>query len=173
MARAFQRTVSVAGLNKMDTTYDWDDLEFFNTDDFAIEREPKNRHDKNAIAFKLRGKIIGYVPKPVAKELAPLLDKGWRADGELKSNEEFCEDDGREYSIVKFQIYAIPPDASSDQIEKFNGYQEYRTNEMKKRKRMREERQKEMERKRREQEEAARIAEEKKLSNRIKRLFKR
>ena len=41
-----------------------------------IQREKKNRFDKNACAVHLKGKKIGYIPRKVAKDLAPRLDCG-------------------------------------------------------------------------------------------------
>jgi hypothetical protein len=48
---------------------------------YKLKREPDNDYDKNAIqvkqVFKNGGSIhIGYVPKELAAELAPLLDDG-------------------------------------------------------------------------------------------------
>jgi len=43
-----------------------------------LEREPNNRHDRNAIAVRLDrwrvGTMVGYVPRDVAAKLAPLMD---------------------------------------------------------------------------------------------------
>lgn len=50
---------------------------------FALEREPDNEHDKNAIKIRhllKSGKrmMIGYVPRKLAVEWAPLMDElGW------------------------------------------------------------------------------------------------
>ena len=42
---------------------------------YALIREPNNAHDPNAIQVSLFGIwFMGYVPKQVAKELAPLMD---------------------------------------------------------------------------------------------------
>jgi hypothetical protein len=44
---------------------------------YALVREPENPHDPNAIRVALFGKIfMGYVPKEIAKDLAPLMDSG-------------------------------------------------------------------------------------------------
>ena len=46
---------------------------------YAMVREPDNPHDPNAIRVALFGRIyMGYVPKAIAKELAPLMDSGRR-----------------------------------------------------------------------------------------------
>jgi len=44
---------------------------------YALIREPENPHDPNAIRVALFGIIyMGYVPKEIAKDLAPLMDAG-------------------------------------------------------------------------------------------------
>lgn len=44
---------------------------------FALVREPDNPHDPNAIRVALAGKFcLGYVPKEIAKKLAPEMDAG-------------------------------------------------------------------------------------------------
>jgi hypothetical protein len=46
-------------------------------DTYALVREPENPHDPNAIRVSLLGKIfMGYVPKEIAKRLAPMMDSG-------------------------------------------------------------------------------------------------
>lgn len=50
---------------------------------FILEREPDNPYDKNAIFVKQEFKksghcvVLGYVPKKLAAEFAPLMDQGW------------------------------------------------------------------------------------------------
>lgn len=46
-----------------------------------LRRDPKNSHDRNAIEVVLdgspmKGMMIGFIPKGVAAEMAPQLDKG-------------------------------------------------------------------------------------------------
>jgi hypothetical protein len=44
---------------------------------YALIREPDNPHDLNAIAVSLGGVWhMGYLPKHIAKDLAPLMDEG-------------------------------------------------------------------------------------------------
>ena len=43
---------------------------------FALVREPDNPHDKNAIRVELAGKKLGYIPKAIARDLAPEMDTG-------------------------------------------------------------------------------------------------
>jgi hypothetical protein len=46
---------------------------------YALVREPDNPHDPNAIRVALAGVFyMGYVPRDIAKDLAPLLDEGKR-----------------------------------------------------------------------------------------------
>lgn len=62
---------------------------------FGLDREPYNEYDFNAIAvrqyFKSGASIkIGYVPKDLAKKLAPLMDKGW--EPEVKFGRKFIDE---------------------------------------------------------------------------------
>ena len=43
---------------------------------FALVRELDNPHDKNAIRVAIGDKKLGYIPKAVAKNLAPQIDAG-------------------------------------------------------------------------------------------------
>ena len=43
---------------------------------FALVREPKNRYDPNAIKVEIAGLHLGYLPKHLAKDLAPKMDSG-------------------------------------------------------------------------------------------------
>jgi len=45
---------------------------------FALVREPDNPHDPNAIRVELAGLYLGYVPRHIAKDLAPQMDGGRR-----------------------------------------------------------------------------------------------
>ena len=45
---------------------------------FALVREPDNPHDLNAIRVELAGLYLGYVPRHIAKDLAPQMDAGRR-----------------------------------------------------------------------------------------------
>ena len=42
----------------------------------TLKRKPKNRFDPNAIAVFHEDKQIGYVPRQLAEELAPIIDAG-------------------------------------------------------------------------------------------------
>jgi hypothetical protein len=51
---------------------------------FALFREPGNQHDPNAIRVALFGEFfMGYVPKEIARELAPMMDAGKEFDAEF------------------------------------------------------------------------------------------
>jgi len=43
---------------------------------FALVREPDNPYDTNAIRVAIGDKKLGYVPKAIAKKLAPEMDTG-------------------------------------------------------------------------------------------------
>ena len=45
---------------------------------FALVREPDNPHDPNAIRVEMAGFYLGYVPRHIAKDLAPFIDRGER-----------------------------------------------------------------------------------------------
>ena len=46
-------------------------------DRFDLVREPNNPSDQNAIRVTIGGVVhLGYVPKELAKELAPIIDEG-------------------------------------------------------------------------------------------------
>ena len=45
--------------------------------DFELVREPEKPYDQNAIKVALFGHFeFGYIPAPIAKELAPQIDSG-------------------------------------------------------------------------------------------------
>jgi hypothetical protein len=58
------------------------DLEAFQsaTAPAALVREPDNPYDKNAIAVHVDGQLVGYVPRDVAAELAPVMGRRGRRD---------------------------------------------------------------------------------------------
>jgi len=56
-----------------------ENIKFFGCKDvgsFAMVREPDNKHDPNAIRVELGGKYLGYIPRDMAKILAPKMDSG-------------------------------------------------------------------------------------------------
>jgi hypothetical protein len=44
----------------------------------TIKRKLKNKFDKNACAVYLKRKHIGYIPREIAKIIAPKLDRGYQ-----------------------------------------------------------------------------------------------
>jgi hypothetical protein len=51
---------------------------------YALIREPDNEHDPNAIQVSLFGEFfMGYVPKNIACDLAPLMDAGRKFGAEF------------------------------------------------------------------------------------------
>jgi hypothetical protein len=43
---------------------------------YRLVREPDNTHDPNAIRVELVGLFLGYIPRELAKKLAPMMDEG-------------------------------------------------------------------------------------------------
>ena len=43
---------------------------------YRLVREPENPHDPNAIRVELAELFLGYIPRDLAKNLAPLMDAG-------------------------------------------------------------------------------------------------
>jgi hypothetical protein len=43
---------------------------------FRLEREPDNLHDPNAVGVWFLNDRLGYLPRPVSKRLAPVIDVG-------------------------------------------------------------------------------------------------
>jgi hypothetical protein len=43
---------------------------------YAMIREPNNPHDPNAIRVTAVGKFMGYIPRDIAKTVAPQIDAG-------------------------------------------------------------------------------------------------
>jgi len=59
---------------------------------YAVCRERGNPHDPNAVQVSLFGQYkMGYVPKHIASELAPLIDQGRFFLAEFVSRNEFPE----------------------------------------------------------------------------------
>jgi hypothetical protein len=73
----FRRTVKCAGVTFKDAQKN---IKTFGCEDigsYALVREPDNPHDPNAIRVALAGIVfLGYVPRDVAKDVAPLMDQG-------------------------------------------------------------------------------------------------
>ena len=73
-ARLLVQSAPLAGFRYHDAAEVWADLRV--GDALALEREPDNPHDANAIAVTWRGRKLGYVPKRDNAALAWGLDRG-------------------------------------------------------------------------------------------------
>lgn len=76
-------------------------------DTVFLARDPGNAYDSNAIEARLRqGYQIGYVPREDAREMAPLLDRGYKQTA-------YCTKilDGRRAPIPVVQVHLYRPDA--------------------------------------------------------------
>ena len=70
----------------------------------VLEREPDNRHDRNAILILTEsGDELGYVPREDAKVMAPLLDAGGWVDATVKKLLETA--DGHTLPVVVTMLY--------------------------------------------------------------------
>jgi hypothetical protein len=72
----FQIILNLAGVTYRDAQ---ENIKRFGCRDigsFALVREPENSYDPNAIRVEVAGFFLGYIPKGVAKTLAPLMDAG-------------------------------------------------------------------------------------------------
>ena len=57
---------------------------------YVLIREPDNPHDPDAIKVSLAGIwFMGYVPKNIAKDLAPMMDAGREFDVEFVCRNEY------------------------------------------------------------------------------------
>jgi hypothetical protein len=75
----YKKTVRLAGVTRGDEDRQKNIMIFGCKDigSFALVREPNNPFDPNAIRITVAGVILlGYVPREVAKDLAPLMDSG-------------------------------------------------------------------------------------------------
>ena len=60
---------------------------------FELVREPQNPHDPDAIRVRIGPYNLGYIPKHIAKRLAPKMDVGRRFLAEFAGrNEHTCHD---------------------------------------------------------------------------------
>ncbi|MEI7591142.1 MAG: HIRAN domain-containing protein [Deltaproteobacteria bacterium] len=60
---------------------------------YAVDREPDNPHDPDAVKVSLFGiHDMGYLPKDAAKKIAPLIDEGRRFLAEFVCRNECAPD---------------------------------------------------------------------------------
>ena len=69
---------------------------------YALVREPENRHDTNAIRVEVGGYFMGYVPKRIARWLAPEMDNGRRFRAEY-----LCRNEHPYHDIVGLTIRIV------------------------------------------------------------------
>ena len=76
----FSRIIRLAGVTRGDEDRQ-KNIKMWGCEDiasFALVREPHNSFDPNAIRVEIAGHILGYIPGPHAKEIAPMMDRGRR-----------------------------------------------------------------------------------------------
>ena len=82
---------------------------------FALFREAGNQHDPNAIRVALFGEFfMGYVPKEIARELAPLMDAGKEFDAEF-----VCVNRHPRHDIVGLTVKIVEMAPSVNEGNKF------------------------------------------------------
>ena len=69
---------------------------------FSLERELENPHDPNAIGVYFLHDRLGYLPRPVAQKLAPVIDSGTRLTARFVRRNQFADD-----SIVGLTVEII------------------------------------------------------------------
>jgi len=77
----FERTIRLAGVTRGGEDRQMNIKTFGCADirSYLLVKEPNNPSDSNAIKVTVAGVVLlGYVPREVAKELAPLMDEGRR-----------------------------------------------------------------------------------------------
>lgn len=69
-------TTKLSGVTKRNAQENIKKFGWADMDSFVLVREPHNEHDPNAIRVELAGYFLGYIPRKIAEEYAPLMDKG-------------------------------------------------------------------------------------------------
>ena len=59
---------------------------------FNLEREPENPHDPNAIGVYFLHDRLGYLERPVAEKLAPVIDAGTNLTAKFVRRNQFAHD---------------------------------------------------------------------------------
>ena len=72
---------------------------------FSLEREPDNPHDSNAISVMFLNDRLGYLQKPIAEKLAPVMDTGKKLTAKFVRRNEFAPD-----SIVGLTVEIVEDD---------------------------------------------------------------
>jgi hypothetical protein len=81
---------------------------------FAMVREPNNADDPNAIRVELGKFFMGYIPREVAKGLAPRMDSGERFIAMFIKRNESKFPNGRVGMTVELVKYADEPIVNQD-----------------------------------------------------------
>ena len=70
-----------------------------------LVRQPNNEYDSNAvILYAANGKDIGFLPRELAKEIAPRLDKGSPVTATVSSVERFDTEEGKRLLGVRLRL---------------------------------------------------------------------
>ena len=69
---------------------------------YALAREPENPHDANAIRVSVGEFSMGYVPKQIARWLAPRMDEGMRFRAEY-----LCQNEHPYHDIVGLTVRIV------------------------------------------------------------------
>ena len=75
---------------------------------FNLEREPENPYDSNAIGVWFLNDRLGYLQKPVAEKLSPVLDAGTKLTARFVRRNQFAPD-----SIVGLTVEIVEDDPVS------------------------------------------------------------
>ncbi len=59
---------------------------------FSLEREHDNPHDPNAVGVWFLNDRLGYLQKPVAEKLAPVMDSGTKLTAKFVCRNQFAPD---------------------------------------------------------------------------------
>lgn len=59
---------------------------------FSLVREPNNQHDPNAVGVRFLDDRLGYLQRPVAKRLAPVMDAGTQLTAKFVCRNQFAAD---------------------------------------------------------------------------------
>ena len=70
-------------------------------DRLTLEREPDNRHDRNAVRVDWNGQPIGYVPRAENRAVARALDAGEPLEARVAK----LRDDPNPWRRVEFAVY--------------------------------------------------------------------
>ncbi len=72
-------------------------------DALTLVREPKNRHDPNAIRIEWKGRQLGYVPRAENKPLAAALDRGETLEARVSN----LRENGNPWQRVEFEVFLV------------------------------------------------------------------